>query len=178
MRRSSFRKACLSICPAYSSVCVCVCCCEKSLSLSSVRLFCWHKGAWVGVCGCVLQRRQSSKLNWKCLIAQRFVVAALSTGDCIPDIVSHFTSRTKMQENPAIKKPQGYGRGPTWPVKKRAAGPSPSYCSECRKGQQDFFFFFPGKVVLCCYIRERQRKGYKRQVFQVHFQQSRPVTLT
>lgn len=38
--------------------------------------------------------------------------------------------------------------------------------------------FFSGKVVLCCYIRERQRKGYKRQVFQVHFQQSRPVALT
>lgn len=97
------------------------------------------------MCGCVLQRRQSSKLNWKCLIAQRFVVTALSTCDCIPDIVSHFTSRTKMQENPAIKKPQGYGRGPTWPAKKRRQDRLLPIVLSVGKGSGTFFFFFLGK---------------------------------
>lgn len=134
----SFRKQLCVMCVCWTTACEFVLLWTKLVSVP-VCLLLWHKGAWVGVCECVLQRqRQSVQINWKCFIAKCFVIPEWSTDDCILKIILHLTSGENAKKNKTNNNTLHDGKELVWPVK--AAALSPFYCSAFRKGQQNFFW--------------------------------------
>ena len=148
--RCLFRKACLSVCAEYSSVCVCVCVC--------VCVPLWKEFVFVFGASVFLAQGCLSRCVRVCVTEATVFKAELEVPHCATHCCCstvhrrlhswcRFTSYIldKMRENTGIEekkqKKQRYWREPMRPAKK-AAGPSPFYCSACRKGQQNFFFFF------------------------------------